>query len=91
LTDESKKKISEYHKNKKLSPETKNKIGEASKQLWILNKEKWTKSRRKKPIIVDGIEYESIAQAAIKYGIDPSSMLRRAKSDNFPNVYYKTI
>jgi group I intron endonuclease len=42
-----------------------------------------------KIVIIDGIEYSSIVNAAAAYGASPTYINTRLKSDNFPNWYKK--
>jgi hypothetical protein len=70
-SDENKKKVSERFKGKKLNDSHKKKMSDSSKI--------------KKPILVDGILYESITEASIKIPINRDKLRSRLKSKHFPN------
>lgn len=73
----------------KLKDETKNKIGVKSKKLWDDNRERFVKTRFKKAIIIDNIEYESSEAAAKIFNVNPSTISRRIQNKKFPNYNFK--
>jgi hypothetical protein len=85
LTSDSKEKIRQSRLNSITSEKTKEKIGKKAKELWVINKEKWIKTRFKKPIIVDNKLFESIEEASKFLELDASTVSRRVKSEKFPN------
>jgi hypothetical protein len=76
--DEVKKRISETLKNRTLPEQHKKNIKEGMRGKMV---------HRRRPIIIDGIEYASVVVAAEAMGICPASVLYRIKSKNFDYAY----
>lgn len=91
LTEESREKLRNSKLNSSLSENTKNKIGKKSKELWDINKEKWTKTRFKKPVIINNVEYDSVKSAAIFFNVHSSVISKKINSDKYPNYKKKGI
>lgn len=75
-SDEHKEKVSKRFKGKKLSEEHKQKMSKNSKN--------------KRPVIINGIEYESITEASKKIPMNRDKLRVRLSSKNFSEYYYKT-
>jgi len=85
--------------SKKTNPKTKNKreikyekISELRKEQWsneIFRNERIKAQPNSKIIICDGIEYISIGEAARSLLVYKSTIIKRIKSEHFPNYYYK--
>lgn len=72
-----KKPKSYYPKNRKCADQVKQKISKS-----LLN-------QGNKPVIAEGVEYESLKACAEYYGITSSSMSEKVRGNN-PNFYYKS-
>jgi hypothetical protein len=74
-SDEHKKKVSERFKGKKKSDECRANMSKSNKN--------------KKPIVIDGVEYESITAASKKLDMNRDKLRGRLKSKHFNNYTYK--
>lgn len=92
------KQISESLKNRPVSEETRRRISEAQKGKVIPEEQKQKMSAKKigipnlhsrRPIVIGGIEYDSIITASIELGINDRSISTRLRSKYFFNYYYK--
>lgn len=91
LNDEQREKISNAMRGRKFSEEHKRKIGEANRKpkppRTPEHEEKMRVARieaSRKRVSVDGVEYQSLKNAAEAHGITPSTAIKRLRSENFP-------
>ncbi|EJQ48276.1 GIY-YIG nuclease [Bacillus wiedmannii] len=82
-TDETKEKMSRSRKGKKHTKETCMKISKAQKNQYNSGREK-----QKKPIVINDIYYESLAEAGRAFNVPANTIKYRVLSNNFPNYQY---
>lgn len=82
-TKETKQKMSRSRKGKQHTEETCVKISQAQKGQYNVGREK-----QKKPIVVNGVYYESLAAAGREFGVPANTIKYRVLSDNFPNYQF---
>ncbi|PKG24682.1 NUMOD3 domain-containing DNA-binding protein [Niallia nealsonii] len=82
-SEETKEKMSKARKGKTHKEETKKKISEAQKGQVNQGREK-----QKKPIVVEGIQYDSFAAAGKAFGVPGNTIKYRVLSDRFPNYQF---
>jgi hypothetical protein len=80
MTDEKRKKISDTHKGKTIQEWHKKRIGDAKRGK---------PNPRRRPVIVDGVEYECLKIASELTGVPKSTIQNRLNSANFKEMYFK--
>jgi group I intron endonuclease len=100
LSPEARQKLREINLGRDVSAETKGRMAasrrrhldsltsEEREAMRAAQAERLNKVKVRKPIVVDGVNYESIASAALAHGIDKSTARQRLASTRFTNWQY---